>query len=112
MIEPGKAAFKIFTGAIFLLGLVWQQTQATRLGYEVERARQQERIIKSRLGALQVQLETSLSPFELASRAKAMGMVQADPQALRILGCGQSHLARQTFLSRLFPKSWKALLST
>ncbi|OGR84097.1 MAG: hypothetical protein A3J74_08740 [Elusimicrobia bacterium RIFCSPHIGHO2_02_FULL_57_9] len=66
--------------------MVWQHIQATRLGYAVENSRRQARILKSRIGSLQMELETSLSPAQLTLRAGSLGMVPAPPQSLRILG--------------------------
>lgn len=112
MIDPTKRAFKIIAGSLFVLGLAWQQIEATRLGYAVERARHDATILRGRIGAVQIQLETSLSPAQLAAQAKAMGMIQSDPAALRVLGNSSSSDRQQTFLGRLFPKYLKTPLST
>ena len=112
MNDSSKRTYKILGTGLVVLGLAWQQVQATRLGYEVERARRAEQFLKGRLGAIEMQLETSLSPAQLAGQAKTLGMVQAGPESLRILGPAGRSAARTTFLSRIFPRSWLALLST
>ncbi|MBI3552982.1 MAG: hypothetical protein HY077_10745 [Elusimicrobia bacterium] len=112
MIDSSTRTFKIVAGSLFVLGLAWQQIEATRLGYEVERTRHQARILRGRIGQVQVQLETSLSPAQLAAQAKAMGMIQCDPAALRFLDSPPARATQDTFLGRLFPKSLKVLLST
>lgn len=89
--------------SLVVLGLAWQQVQATRLGYQVEKARRAEQLLRGRLGALQMKLETDLSPAQLANQAKALGMIQAGPESLRVLGAGAACAARSNFLSRLFP---------
>ncbi len=112
MIDLNNRNFKIIAGSLFVLGLAWQQIEATRLGYEVERARHEERILRGRIGAVQIQLETSLSPAQLALQAKAMGMIQCDPASLRVLGGPDAGRGQETFLGRLFSRSLKSPLST
>jgi hypothetical protein len=112
MIDPTKRNFKIVAGSLLVLTLAWQHVQATRLGYAVEQARRQTHALKGRIGTLQVQLETSLAPAQLSAQAKAMGMVQAGPESLRILDAAGAAPADGTFLSRIFTRSWRALLNT
>ncbi len=97
---------------MLVLALAWHHVEAVRLGYAVEQARRQTHVLNGRIGALQIELETSLSPAQLTAQAKAMGMVQAGPESLRILDAAGAAPVQGTFLSRLFPKSWRALLNT
>ena len=100
-----KNALRIAGVALFVLALAWQQIEATRLGYAVEKSRRQEHILRGRIGAIQLELERSLSPAQLASQARArLGMQPASPDALRILGEGSEAPAQVTFLRRLL--SW------
>lgn len=87
MTESSKRSLKIVAASLILLVLAWQHVTATRLGYEVARARQEGQSLRSKLGGVQLELETSLSPAQLALQAKAkLGMFPAPPEALRILG--------------------------
>lgn len=102
MAEPSKRSLQIVLASLLLLALAWQHVTATRLGYEVERARQEGQSLRGRIGTLQLELETSLSPAQLATRAKArLGMFPAPPEALRILG-GADEPQAPGFLTRLF----------
>jgi hypothetical protein len=101
-----KRSARIAVGALFILALAWQQIEATRLGYAVEKSRKQEHILRGRIGALQMELETSLSPAQLAQAARGrLGMMPAAPESLRILGENAGDAAPKNFLSRLF-SSW------
>src|SRR5579883_11154 len=96
---------KIVCAALFMLTLAWQQIAATRLGYAVEKSRKQEHILRGRIGAIQLELEKSLSPAELAAQAtKRLGMQPASPEALRILGDAPDSPAELPFFRRLM--SW------
>lgn len=87
-----------------MLALAWQQIEATRLGYAVERSRKQAHLLRSRIGALQMELETSLSPAQLAQQARGrLGMQPASPEALRILTEGPS-ASQPSFLARLWSR--------
>lgn len=91
--------------SLVLLALAWQHVTATRLGYQVERARQEGQSLRGRISGLRLELETSLSPAQLASRAKGrLGMFPAPPEALRILG-DETESREAGFLTRLF--SWR-----
>jgi hypothetical protein len=96
---------KIVYAALFVLALAWQQIEATRLGYAVEKSRKQEHILRGRIGAVQLELERSLSPSQLALQARSrLGMQPASPDALRILGDGAEAPAELPFFRRLM--SW------
>jgi hypothetical protein len=112
MIDPNNRTTKIIAGSLFVLGLAWQQIEATRLGYEVERSRREARILRGRIGAIEIQLETSLSPARLSAQAKMMGMIPSEPAQLRVLDDGKAAPQRESFFSRLLAKGLKAQFSS
>jgi len=81
---PRSAARFAGAGALVLF-LCWQHVQATRLGYQVEAARKNARRTGARVAALRVELDSRLSPGEVASRAARLGLVPVAPDALRRL---------------------------
>jgi hypothetical protein len=92
--------------------LVWQHVQATRLGYRVEKARQQILAMRCTNGALRMQLETNLSPANLALLARTrLGMSLAAPQSLRSLD-GPAAASRMGLLQRLLSRTRRALAGT
>lgn len=110
MANPSQRTFRIVLVSVGVLALAWQQIQATRLGYRVETARKRVHSLQGRLGALQMDLQTSLSPAQLALQARTrLGMQPAGPESLRLLG-GQSGTGKDTFFSRLFT-TWRSLTS-
>lgn len=101
MANPSKRTLRIVVASLGVLALAWQQIEATRLGYRVEAARKNVTSLQGRLGALQMDLQTSLSPAQLAQQARTrLGMQPASPDSLRILQGGAAP-ARDSFLSRL-----------
>lgn len=82
--RPETAARFAGAGALVLF-LSWQHIQATRLGYQVETARKEARLLDSRVAALRVELEERLSPAEVSARAARLGLVPVAPDALRRL---------------------------
>jgi len=108
-----KRTFKIAAASLLGLALVWQHIQATRLGYQVEQARREGNILKGRIAALRIDLETDLSPAQLAQTAKSrLGMFPAGPEALRFLDRPVPRTPARTLLSRWITKSWRSLLHT
>jgi len=92
-------------GALVLF-LSWQHVQATRLGYQVEAARKDARLMNSRVAALRMELEERLSPAEVAARASRLGFVPVAPDALRRLsqaGPDSSGLLGRWWARRLGP---------
>ncbi|OGR96123.1 MAG: hypothetical protein A2V88_00190 [Elusimicrobia bacterium RBG_16_66_12] len=81
---PGTAARFAGAGALVFF-LCWQHIQATRLGYRVEAARRDARLLSGRVAALRADLEERLSPAEVAARASRLGFVPVSPDALRRL---------------------------
>lgn len=86
VIDPTRRNVRIVGAALLVLALAWQHVQATRLGYQVERARRQCRVLKGRVAALEMQFESRLSPAELARLAESrLSMEPASPEAIRRL---------------------------
>ena len=108
MANPSKRTARIVLAGICLLALAWQQVQATRLGYRVEASRKQLRLLEGRLGSLQMQLQSSISPSQLAAQARGrLGMQPASPESLRILGRPDARRENESFLSRLLSRTWR-----
>lgn len=100
-------------GGLFLMALVWQHVQATRLGYRVEKARQQILTMRCTNGALRMQLETALSPANLSLLARTrLGMSLAAPQSLRSLDEPAAAASRSGLLQRLLSRTRRALAGT
>ena len=109
MANPSKRTLRIVLVSVGVLALAWQQIEATRLGYRVETARKRVTALQGRLGALEMDLQTSLSPAQLAQAARGrLGMQPASPESLRILGT-EAAPARDSFLSRLLSRGWRGL---
>jgi cytochrome c-type biogenesis protein CcmH/NrfG len=107
MANPSQRTFRIVLASVGLLALAWQHIEATRLGYQVETARKRVHTLQGRLGALRMDLETTLSPAQLAHQARTkLNMQPASPESLRLLGTGAASQVKDSILSRLFGKSW------
>ena len=115
--QPAEASqrrrvFLIAAGAFFLMAMVWQHVQATRLGYQVEKARQKILAMRCANGALRMQLESQLSPVNLSLQARGrLGMSLASPGDLRSLD-GPAAAARTGLLQRLISRARRALSGT
>ena len=108
MIEPSKRTLKIISAGALVLTLVWQHVKATRLGYAVENARHQAHNLRANIGAVRMDLETSVSPARLAVEAKTrLGMYPAPPESMRILDGAAAPARDAGFLARLMPKIWR-----
>jgi hypothetical protein len=100
------------TGA-FLMALVWQHVEATRLGYRVESARQHIIAMRCSNGALRMQLETILSPANLSAQARGrLGMTLAMPQSSHNLEKPTATASRTGLLQRLISRTRRALVAT
>lgn len=106
--NPSRRTLRIVLGGLFVLGLAWQQTQATRLGYEVETRRHELQALKSRVASLQVELQTGLSPARLAVTARTLGLQPAGPESLRILGPDRNARRSSGLFDRLFSRTRRA----
>lgn len=92
------------------MALVWQHVEATRLGYRVESARQHILAIRCSNGALRMQLETILSPANLAAQARGrLGMTLATPQSFRSSDATTATTSRTGFLYRLISRTRRTL---
>ncbi len=111
MTPASSRTLKIVGASLVLLALVWQHIEATRLGYRVEKQRHEAQLLRARIAAIDIELETSVSPAQLASRARSrLGMYPAPPESLRILADGPD-ARREGFLTRLFPKARRGLVA-
>ncbi len=99
--EQSRRTFKIAAASLFLLAMVWQHVQATRLGYRVEQSRRQIDLLQGQIGSLDMQIETSLAPAQLAQRASRLGLYPAAPDCLRVLGRPLSPTDAPGFFGRL-----------
>jgi len=95
----GWAARFAGAGALVLF-LCWEHVQATRLGYRVESVRREAAERRGRVAALRLDMERRLSPSEVSARAARLGMIPADPDALRRLSRAPARAAGP--LERLF----------
>ncbi|HAM36014.1 MAG TPA: hypothetical protein DEB40_11165 [Elusimicrobia bacterium] len=101
--------FKMAAAALLLLGLVCQQIQATRLGYQVEKARHRIQNLRCANATLQMELETLLSPAHVCAQARErLGMTLANPESMRVLGQNNSSLPDWGFLRRLISRTRRA----
>lgn len=111
--QPPKRTVKIVAASLVVLTLVWQRVQATRLGYAVERTRREAAVLKGRVGTLQRELQTSLSPAELAWLAQTkLGMSPAGPESLRIMEKPTLERPEGTLLGRWLPRARGRLRNT
>ena len=108
---PERRALFFVAPGLFLISLVWQHVQATRLGYRVEKARQQIVAMRCANGTLRMQLETMLSPANLSAQARGrLGMTLAAAQSLRTLDATAA-AARGGLWRRLISRTRRALAS-
>lgn len=74
-------------GSVIALLFLWQQVQATRLGYEVSRSRIELNKKRDQTAYLRMELEQLLAPDLLAARAKSrLGMSPPNPERILFLG--------------------------
>ena len=107
MANPSKRTFRIVLASVCLMALVWQHIQATRLGYQVEAARKQAQQLRGRIGAIELELQTRLSPAQLAAQARGrLNMQPASPECLRLLGEAAGSEAGHSFFSRLLARAF------
>jgi hypothetical protein len=112
MANPSQRTFRIVLASAGVLALAWQQIEATRLGYQVERSRARLHALQGELGEVQMDLQTSLSPAQLAYQARTkLGMQPASPESLRLLGAPAGPAEADSFLTRLLSRTWQRLTS-
>ncbi len=74
-------------GSVIALLFLWQQVQATRLGYEVSRTHIKLNKKRNRTAYWRMELELLHSPDLLATRARRrLGMSPANPERILFLG--------------------------
>lgn len=113
MANPSQRTFRIVLASLGVLALAWQQIEATRLGYQVEKSRARLHALQGELGSLQMDLQTSLSPAQLAYQARAKyGMQPASPEFVRLLGAPALPASSDSFLSRLLSRTWRSLTTS
>ncbi|MBI4350623.1 MAG: hypothetical protein HY550_04225 [Elusimicrobia bacterium] len=92
-------------GGICLAGFLfaWQNVQALKLGYSIERIRREIKDLESANTYLKKELRASLSPEKLEAEAAKLGMVYPEPGAVVILdGPPAAGKAGRGWLARLF----------
>ena len=113
MANPSKRAFRIVLASLIVFALAWQHIEATRLGYKVEAARRHAHLLRDQMNVLQMELQTSLSPAQLAYQARTkLGMQPANPECLRLLGRAQPSESANSFLTRLISRTWRSLTAS
>lgn len=77
---------------IWILALVWQKNEATRLGYQVAEALAEYRGMSSRIGDLEACVEKKFSPGSVARDASQfLGLVPPEISRLRFLETQRAH---------------------
>ncbi len=92
-------------GGICLVGFLfaWQNVQALKLGYSIEKIRREIKDLESANTYLKKEIQASLSPEKLESEAAKLGMVYPVPGAVVILdGRPAAEKAGRGWLARLF----------
>lgn len=110
MLTSISRSLKILAAGLLALAMVWQHIEATRLGYEVEISRKQASRLKSRIAAVQMDLQRSVSPAHLALQARSrLGMFPLRPEALRLIGVPPGAGDKGPFLARFFSRLIQSL---
>ena len=105
-----RRVYWLVASGVFLMAMVWQHVQATRLGYRVESARQHIIAMRCSNGALRMQLETILSPANLSAQARGrLGMTLAAPQSFRSLDGPTATASRTGLFQRLISRTRRTL---
>lgn len=92
-------------GGICALAFVfaWQNLQALKLGYNIEKLRREIKDLESSNTYLKKEIRASLSPEKLEAEASKLGMVYPEPGAVVILdGKPAAENADRGWLARLF----------
>jgi len=88
--------------AVFFL-FAWENVQAVKLGYNIERLRREIKDLESANTYLKKEIRISLSPEKLESEAVKLGMVYPEPGAVVMLdGTPAAKTAGRGWLARLF----------
>lgn len=87
--------------AVFFL-FAWENVQAVRLGYTIEKLRHEIKDLESANTYLKKEIQTSLSPEKLEAEASKLGMVYPEPGAVILLdGAPAAKKEGQGWLARL-----------
>ncbi|MGD9641187.1 MAG: hypothetical protein AB7V08_00455 [Elusimicrobiales bacterium] len=92
-------------GVICAAGFVfaWQNVQAVRLGYNIEKLRREIKDLENANTYLKKEIQVSLSPEKLEAEASRLGMVYPEPGSIVILdGKPAAEHAGRGWLARLF----------
>lgn len=92
-------------GVICAAGFVfaWQNVQAVRLGYNIEKLRREIKDLENANTYLKKEIQVSLSPEKLEAEASKLGMVYPEPGSIVILdGKPEAENAGRGWLARLF----------
>ena len=93
--------------------MVWQHVQATRLGYQLDKARQHLLALRCANGTLQSEIDTILSPANLSVQARGrMGMSLAGLDSLRMLTKSPLDKPHSGLLQRLLSRTHRALTAS
>lgn len=88
--------------AVFFL-FAWENVQAVRLGYTIEKLRREIKDLESANTYLKKEIQTSLSPEKLETEAAKLGMVYPEPGAVVLLdGAPAVKKAGRGWLAKLF----------
>ena len=77
------AALTAVSAVLFLLA--WENIQATKLGYGIERLRRDNRDIENANRYLKKEIQSTLSPQKLEAEAIKLGMVYPEPSSIVLL---------------------------
>lgn len=87
--------------AVFFL-FAWENVQAVRLGYNIEKLRRDIKDLESSNTYLKKEIEASLSPEKLEERAKELGMVYPEPEAVVMLDEARQADPSRNWLAKVF----------
>lgn len=81
----------------------WQNVQAVKLGYSIEKLRREIKDLESSNTYLKKEIQVSLSPEKLEAAASRLGMVYPEPGAVVVMdGDPAAGTAGRGWLARLF----------
>lgn len=113
MANPSKKTLRVVLVSLAVLALAWEQIEATRLGYRVEASRRTVHALQGRIGAVERQLQSGMSPAQLAYEARTrLGMQPASPDCLRLLDGSPKPSTSDSFLGRLFARTRRSLTAS
>ncbi len=88
--------------AVFFL-FAWENVQAVKLGYTIEKLRREIKDLESSNTYLKKEIQASLSPEKLEAEASKLGMVYPEPGAVVMLDGAPSQNAQgRGWLARIF----------